>query len=330
MKLFDMDHALYVVQTPPDENDDTLINPDFTYKLSEAELVKFVRLRAANDALFTGKRNTSVIAWRAILKEMGIQRKMSTSQARKKWENLKKKYKEMKNPPPGVTVNPTNWQWFSLMDDAMEGRLNDSEAMVSTASLGDDSDFRPDRPRKRGRDSYQSEIEFLVEGEESRLSEETTRDRTETGSDRDEMEQERVLLESDRAALESERMVLEREKMVLDRERAGLERELAALDRDRASLEREKAAVERDRASVEHERAQLEKERAEMDKERAKLERNRATLERQRVGAGGDQGVDLNDTALEDGKLAEVEMETASIERRQKFLDLFEKLIENF
>ena len=27
-----MDHALYVVQTPPEDNDDTLINPDFTYK----------------------------------------------------------------------------------------------------------------------------------------------------------------------------------------------------------------------------------------------------------------------------------------------------------
>lgn len=330
MKLSDMDHTLYAVQTPPDDTDETLTNPDFTYKLSEAELVKFVRLRAANDALFTGKRNTSVIAWRAILKEMGIQRKMSTSQARKKWENLKKKYKEMKNPPPGVTVNPTNWQWYPLMDDAMEGRLNDSEAMVSTASLGDDTDYRPDRPRKRGRDSFQSEIEFLVEGDESRLSEETTRDRTETGSDRDEMEEERALLESDRDTVESERMVLEREKIVLDRERAGIERDLAALDRGRAALEREKAAVERDRASVEHERAQLEKERADMDKERAKLERSRAALERQRAGLGGEQGVDLNDAAEEGERLAEAETETASIERRQKFLDLFEKLIENF
>ncbi|KAL6459609.1 hypothetical protein MHYP_G00313680, partial [Metynnis hypsauchen] len=325
-RLLGMDHALYVVQTPPEERDDTLANPDFTYKLSEAELVKFVRLRAANDALFTGKRNTSVIAWRAILKEMGIQRKMSTSQARKKWENLKKKYKEMKNPPPGVTVNPTNWQWFSLMDDAMEGRLKDSEAMVSTLSLGDDTDFRPDRPRKRGRESYQSEIEFLVEGDESKLS----GDWVDAGSDRDEMEQERTLLESDRAALESERVVLEREKMVLDRERAGMERELASLDRDRASLEREKAAVERDRASVEHERAQLEKERAEMEKERAKLERNRAVLERQRGGVGGEQEGDRDDSGQESEKSAEAEMETASLERRQKFLDLFEKLIENF
>ncbi|KAI5093922.1 hypothetical protein C0J45_15646, partial [Silurus meridionalis] len=315
-----MDHAFYVVQSPPE---DPTISPDFTYKMSEAELVKFVRLRAANDTLFTGKRNTSVIAWRAILKEMGIHRKMSTSQARKKWENLKKKYKEMKNPPPGITVNPTNWQWFSLMEDAMEGRLNDSEAMVSTMSLGEDSDYRPDKPRRRGRDSFRSDIELLVDGEDTGLSGDMGRD---LGSDRDDTDHERALFDSDRSALESERMVLEREKMVLDRERAGLERELAALDRDKASLEREKAAVERDRASVEHERAQLEKKRAEMDRERARLERDRAALERQRAGIGGD----TIDNQEGPEKMEEGEIELASVQRRQKFLDLFEKLIENF
>ncbi|TST22563.1 hypothetical protein Baya_12694 [Bagarius yarrelli] len=316
-----MDHAFYVVQSQPE---DPTISPDFTYKMSEAELVKFVRLRAANDTLFTGKRNTSVIAWRAILKEMGIHRKMSTSQARKKWENLKKKYKEMKNPPPGITVNPTNWQWFSLMDDAMEGRLNNCEAIVSTMSLGEDSDYRPDRPRRRGRDSFRSEIELLVDGDDTGLSGDMGR---ELGSDRDDAEQERALLDSDRSALESERLVLEREKMVLDRERAGLERELAALERDRASLEREKAAVERDRASVEHERAQMEKKRAEMDRERARLERDRAALERQRAGMGGG---DITDNQESPEKAPEAEIELASVQRRQKFLDLFEKLIENF
>lgn len=233
-------------------------------------------------------------------------------------------FQEMKNPPPGITVNPTNWQWFSLMEDAMEGRLNDSEAIVSTMSLGEDSDYRPDKPRRRGRDSFRSDIELLVDGEDTGLSGDTGR---ELGSDRDDMEHEKALLESDRSALESERMVLEREKMVLDRERAGLERELAALDRDRASLEREKAAVERDRASVEHERAQLEKKRAEMDRERARLERDRAALERQRAGIGGDA---IDNQEGPEKAAAEEEMELASIQRRQKFLDLFEKLIENF
>ncbi|XP_062861665.1 uncharacterized protein si:dkeyp-38g8.5 [Trichomycterus rosablanca] len=315
-----MDHAFYVVQSQPD---DPAISPDFTYKMSEAELVKFIRLRSANDALFTGKRNTSVVAWRAILKEMGIHRKMSTSQARKKWENLKKKYKEMKNPPPGITVNPTNWQWFSLMEDAMEGRLNECEALVSTVSLGEDSEYRPDRPKRRGRETFHSDMDILVDEDDTGLSGDISRD---LGSDRDEMDQERVIIESDRAALDSERMVLEREKMVLDRERAGLERELAALDRDRASLEREKAAVERDRASVEHERAQMEKKRAEMDRERARLERDRAAFERQREGAPAE--VIENPEGPE--KPAEGEIELASIAKRQKFLDLFEKLIENF
>ncbi|XP_076861482.1 uncharacterized protein LOC143514329 [Brachyhypopomus gauderio] len=323
-----MDHALYVVQTPHEDNEDTLIHPDFTYKLSEAELVKFVRLRAANDALFTGKRNTSVIAWRAILKEMGIQRRMSTSQARKKWENLKKKYKEMKNPPPGVSINPTNWQWFSLMEDAMEGRLNDSEVLLSTSSIGDDGDYRPDKPRKRTRDPYHSEMELLVDGDDTALSGETAQDRADTSSERDDAEQERSLL--DRAALETERLVMERERMVMDRERAGLERELASLDRERASLEREKAAVERDRASVEHERAQLEKERAQMDWDRARLERDRAALERDRAAPETRRRGSGNDGSRGTEHLADVDMEPASIERRQKFLDLFEKLIENF
>uniref|UniRef100_A0A4W4FW32 Myb/SANT-like DNA-binding domain-containing protein n=1 Tax=Electrophorus electricus TaxID=8005 RepID=A0A4W4FW32_ELEEL len=253
---------------------------------------------------------------RAILKEMGIQRRMSTSQARKKWENLKKKYKEMKNPPPGVSVNPTNWQWFSLMEDAIEGRLNNSEELLSTASLGDDCDYRPDKPRKRTHEPYRSEIELLVEGDDIALSDGASQERADAGSDRDDVEQERSLLERERAALE-------RERMVMDREQAGLERELAALQRERASLEREKAAVERERASVEHQRAQLEKERAEMDRERARLDRDRAALERQRRGG-------MSDGSHGDDQLADVEMEPASIERRQKFLDLFEKLIENF
>lgn len=205
----------------------------------------------------------------------------------------------------------------------MEGRLNDSEARVSTMSLGEDSDYRPDKPRRRGRDGFRSDIELLVDGEDTGLSGDMGRD---LGSDRDETDHERALIEGDRSALESERMVLEREKMVLDRERAGLERELAALERDRASLEREKAAVERDRASVEHERAQMEKKRAEMDRERARLERDRAALERHREGIGGD----VIDNQEGPEKAPEAEIELASVQRRQKFLDLFEKLIENF
>ncbi|KAK6269282.1 hypothetical protein J4Q44_G00394010 [Coregonus suidteri] len=53
----------------------------------------FVKLRVSNRYMFTGRRNASRLAWRAILKHMGLQGKMTASQAMKKWENLKKRYK---------------------------------------------------------------------------------------------------------------------------------------------------------------------------------------------------------------------------------------------
>lgn len=242
-------------------------------------------------------------------------------------------FQDMKNPPPGVSVNPTNWPWFSLLDDAMEGRLVGSEVTLDTSSLGDDSEYRPNnstrRRSKRAREPDRNEIELYVE-EDDIMSEDMGRDRGEMDRDRDEMEQERSILESDKAAIEYERMVLEREKMVLDRERAGVERELAALDRDRASLEREKAAVERDRASVEYIRAQLEKERAILDRERAKLERERANLEEQHGTLTQGQTPELSDNPEGTENTIPLVMEPASLERRQKFLNLFEKLIENF
>ncbi|KAK7149681.1 hypothetical protein R3I94_009098 [Phoxinus phoxinus] len=329
-----MDHELYTVQSPSEDIKDGPDHAEFIYKMSNEEFVRFVKLRVTNDSLFTGKRNSSTLAYRAILKELGLQREISASQARRKWENLKMKYKEMKNPPPGVSVNPTNWPWFSLMDDAMEGRLAGSEVTVDTSSVGDDSEYRPNnttrRRSKRAREPNRSEIELFVE-EDDMMSEEMGRDsRADLDRDRDEMEHERSILESDKAAIEYERMVLEREKMVLDRERAGVERELAALDRDRASLEREKAAVERDRASVEYIRAQLEKERAILDRERAKLERERAVLEQQRGMVKGEQPANLNDNSEGTDTSIPLVMEPASLERRQKFLNLFEKLIENF
>ncbi|XP_051977116.1 uncharacterized protein LOC127639243 [Xyrauchen texanus] len=329
-----MDHELYTVQSPSGDTKDGQDHSEFIYKMSNEEFVRFVKLRVTNDALFTGKRNSSTLAYRAILKELGLQREISASQARRKWENLKMKYKELKNPPPGISVNPTNWPWFSLMDDAMEGRLAGSDITVDTSSVGNDSEYRPNtinrsRRSKRVREPDRNEIELFVE-EDDMMSEEMGRDRAELDRDRDEMEHERAILESDKAAIEYERMVLEREKMVLDRERAGVERELAALDRDRASLEREKAAVERDRASVEYIRAQLEKERAILDRERAKLERERAILEHQSGTVKGEQMAILNDSAEGIDNSLPLVMEPASLERRQKFLNLFEKLIENF
>uniref|UniRef100_A0AAY4DJ92 Myb/SANT-like DNA-binding domain-containing protein n=1 Tax=Denticeps clupeoides TaxID=299321 RepID=A0AAY4DJ92_9TELE len=243
-------------------------------ELTDEETTKFIKWRATNCSLFTGRRNSSKLAWRAILKETGLHGKMSTAQANKKWENLKKKYKELKYPLPGIAVKPENWPWFKLMDDAMEGRLEGSAPVVSISSVAINNEDFPHhpKPRKRAIVSDGSEIELVVNVEDLAQADEWNG--LERQCDQEEMEQERAQLDSDRAAVESEKGLLERERMVLDRERAALQRELAALDRDRAALEREKASVERERAAVDRDRAQLEKDRAIMLRQREALHRD--------------------------------------------------------
>lgn len=311
-----------------------LNNTESTYKITEEELPTFVKLRASNTALFTGRRNSSKLAWRTILKEMGLQGKMSAWQAMKKWDNLKNRYKELKYPPPGVTVPPESWRWYKLMDDAMEGRLEGTAKVLSLTSAlsSNDDEFLPSKRRgsKRYRE-IEGDVETAGGGAEllvnpydlwgsGGVSGETAQ---EMESDRLEIEQERAQLDSDRVLVDREREVLERERMVLERERAGLQREMATLDRDRASMERERASVERDRAQLDWKMAQLEK-------ERAKLEREKIDLHRDRVALTKDSTVKTNGGTTVAEEIAEVELDAEQLERRQRFLDLFEKLIEKF
>ncbi|XP_052330791.1 uncharacterized protein LOC118401115 isoform X3 [Oncorhynchus keta] len=110
---------------------------EYNYKMSENDISRLIKLRATNDAIFTGKRNSAMPAWRAMLVELGLEGKLTTGQLKKKWENLKKKYKDFKYPPLGMEkVNPMSWRWFHLMDDAIEGRLAGS-ARILNPSLFD-------------------------------------------------------------------------------------------------------------------------------------------------------------------------------------------------
>lgn len=52
-----------------------------------------IQLRATNAAIFTGRRNSAMRGWRAIRKEMGLQGMLSARQLKKKWDNLKEKYR---------------------------------------------------------------------------------------------------------------------------------------------------------------------------------------------------------------------------------------------
>ncbi|XP_073336825.1 uncharacterized protein [Pagrus major] len=304
---------------------------EFTYKMSSKEIEDFVKLRVTNNNLFSGRRNTSMWAWRAILKHMGLQHMMTHSQASKKWENMKKRYKGLKNPPDGVKVFPEVWPYFFLMDDAMQGRLEGS-APILKALPSDNGDYLPSKPKKRkvsmvtnsNTDLLASgpEIEVSLNGDEEWEEEAAQRDGSqEIDRMMQEVDQERDMMDSERQVMEREKQVMERERLVLHRERAVLDREVATLDRDRASLERERAMIEREKAVLERERAMVEKDRDTVSRERLALERDKTRLERLCAPKERTEGNTEDSSQLTDSNV---------MDRKERFLSLFEKLIENF
>ncbi|ROJ30471.1 hypothetical protein DPX16_1037 [Anabarilius grahami] len=84
----------------------------------------FIRLRVENKQLFTGGRDTAANGYRLILEKMGLEGRVSHAQAKKKWDNLKTKYKECKCPATGQgtedgKATAANWPWFALMEEAL-------------------------------------------------------------------------------------------------------------------------------------------------------------------------------------------------------------------
>ncbi|KAM3587332.1 uncharacterized protein V6R79_002282 [Siganus canaliculatus] len=317
-----MDHDHAYTSTSFDKTTDSA----FTYKMSSKEVEEFVKLRISNKYLFSGKRNTSMWAWRAILKHMGLQRKMTHYQASKKWENMRKKYKRLKNPPDGVQIYPESWPYFRLMDDAMEGRLEGNAPLLKT--LPNDNDFLPFSRSKRRKiemvsDARMSslgggpEIEVSLDGDDNGEEE----GRQELDCIMQEVDQERSMIDGERMTIDREKQAMGRERLMLQRERAVLDRENAALERDWALLEREKAMIEREKSVLERERAMLQKERDAVRRERLALQREKARTEKtfvpsertEEVTENGDEATDLD-----------------MRDRRERFLNLFEQLIENF
>ncbi|XP_062245083.1 uncharacterized protein zgc:171459 [Platichthys flesus] len=238
---------------------------DLSYKMTDQDTRTMIKLRAANEGLFTGRRNAAKAAWKAILKELGLQGKVSTYQMAKKWDNLKRRYKDLKFPPVGmesVADSASSWPWFHLMNDAMEGRLASSAPLLAPVTQDEDQQLDP-APRHRSRhippppppappSSDYGQEAFCDGAEQNQRSSEVC-DGQLGGLDREwEM-------------VERERTALEQEREMVERDRAAVERERAAVQAERLWLERERAAVERDRAMVEQERAALGREREVLD-----------------------------------------------------------------
>ncbi|KAK1889546.1 Trihelix transcription factor GTL1 [Dissostichus eleginoides] len=88
-----------------------------SYKWTVVKTKALIALRMVKDNLFRKKRNAAKEAWESIIKELDLGQHVSHKQASKKWENLKKKYKEPKRPRTGAGTDqgeetPATWPFF--------------------------------------------------------------------------------------------------------------------------------------------------------------------------------------------------------------------------
>ncbi|XP_026000429.1 uncharacterized protein LOC113007746 [Astatotilapia calliptera] len=160
---------------------------EYTFKWTKEQTADFIKTRGENDHLFTGVKNSANVGWRTILEKMGLQGKVTTLQAKKKWDNLKKRYKDCKCPGSGegVSGKPTaaTWPWFGLMDEVMgqrpsirppvlisslpEDTPGPSTAVGDQSEMEEETDEEGGQPaatgRKRRRDRQDELLELIKE-----------------------------------------------------------------------------------------------------------------------------------------------------------------------
>ncbi|XDV25570.1 hypothetical protein PO909_029470, partial [Leuciscus waleckii] len=134
--------------------------------------------RVAHEALFTGKRNAAIKGFESFVVEQDLQGRVTAAFVKKKRENLKQKYKDLKCPQTGVSTEDggataASWKWYAAMDEAIGGRPSITPPAL-VASCGPDvavassSSVRPEpaRPRKRMEEREEERERKAAEREE--------------------------------------------------------------------------------------------------------------------------------------------------------------------
>ncbi|XP_061117372.1 uncharacterized protein LOC133141028 isoform X2 [Conger conger] len=116
-------------------------DPAGTDELTE----QLILWRSANKSLFTGRRNAAVNGFEVFIREMGLEGKVTVACVKKKWENLKQKFKLLNNPPAGRSaegeLTAANWKWYKLMGEAVGSLDHTISLAVGSSSSPADLDF---------------------------------------------------------------------------------------------------------------------------------------------------------------------------------------------
>ncbi|XP_068169638.1 scaffold attachment factor B2-like isoform X2 [Antennarius striatus] len=296
----------------------------------------------------------SYLCGRAIRREMGLQGMLSARQLKKKWDNLKEKYKTLKNPPEGMetSTNPSSWRWFQLMDEAISGHLAGTATIVEPSLLDEEEEHNSTCPPDfHNTERDLSELMPVQAGplEGVGMLREVP-DLNESVSPVEIVAAGGVLMETQpmtiksqpammfgtllpdcstetnktpsisrkmvEAAAKVDRKLLElrKERQLLENEQAEFDRELMSLERDRELLNRDMVNLERDREAIEQDRAAVERDRAVVERDRVVLDRDRAFLDR-------DRALLERDRAFLDRAREDLERDRSVLRRERRVLD---------
>ncbi|CAL9708124.1 unnamed protein product [Knipowitschia caucasica] len=72
-----------------------------SYKWTTEKTFALINYRVANEANFLKTKFQTKSLWQQAVKELGLEGKVTHKQVSKKWENLKKRYKDLRDPKTG-------------------------------------------------------------------------------------------------------------------------------------------------------------------------------------------------------------------------------------
>ncbi|CAL8369751.1 unnamed protein product [Arctogadus glacialis] len=91
---------------------------------------------------FSGGRATNAVGYKVFLEERGLLGRVTAPFLKRKWENLKQKYKDLKNTQTSVSTEggettAASWKWFDLMHEAIGDRLSMTPpVLIATCAQG--------------------------------------------------------------------------------------------------------------------------------------------------------------------------------------------------
>ncbi|KAG9277914.1 putative uncharacterized protein DDB_G0271982 [Astyanax mexicanus] len=198
------------------------LGPFGNFKWTDANTADLIVWRVSNRNLFTGKRNTALRAFEQFVREKELEGKVAPTWVKKKWENLRQKYKDIKSLSSfGGDSSAAPWKWFAIMDQALSEEIPLTPSILTSPSTAPSTPFtsavlvsssaQESPPVKRRREQYW----LMALQELERRQEERERREAEREEERERRAAERED-ERERRAVEREE---EREKQALARER---------------------------------------------------------------------------------------------------------------